>query len=779
MPTPPPPPPSSIVATTTWVRLWKLLNTASQPQSIRVFNYDAQGNLTKTIDSPDGVIANDQTTDYSGYDNLNRLTEITDAIGGLTHTNYDGLDHVNQVKDPRNLTTDYVTSGLDNRLSEDSPDRGAINNTSFDAAGNLLTSSDARGIITTYSYDSLNRLLSANYQPPTGAAAQINYRYDGNPNPANNNAKGKLTHIDVPSDSTDWNYDSEGRLQSKLQTTDVTNAAGTAGTLQRNTSYSYVAATGRLDILTYPSGLRIKYSYDSAGRPRSIALAANAGAAFVTQLDTIAYRPLGVADSYRLPAVTGQPTISRHTNKDGNIDSYTLNDGGKILSYDRLGNLIRQSDGDPGNTINDLIYQYDSLNRLTDFSRAAGNINQHYDYDAGGNRRSKTVNTSTVTAYTPETDSNRLATVGSAAYNYDLSGNLTSNGAIVFVYSARGRLSQVKTTDNSLNYKYATNGLGQRVSKTNAAAVGTAAGASRVYVYDEAGHLIGEYDSSGARIQEHIWLGDQPVVVVNGSGGGLFYVLSDHLNTPRQIINSSKQLRWRWDNLDPFGVNLPDSNPQGLGGFAYALRFPGQYYDSESGLFYNGFRSYDPKGGRYTQSDPIGLMGGLNTYSYVGNNPLNAIDPLGLDEFRLYSWGMGFRVSGQYLEGGTIIGGPLDPLALAEYGVEIGATLSSGEIIAAKYLAGVIRYCPSPVKGGAARAATYASGWEKASLNDAVTNFAGLNPVVTTTAKGKRIYTNTRTGIQVVEDTSGNYFRIYDPSIQGEKSISRYERKHS
>jgi RHS repeat-associated protein len=141
--------------------------------------------------------------------------------------------------------------------------------------------------------------------------------------------------------------------------------------------------------------------------------------------------------------------------------------------------------------------------------------------------------------------------------------------------------------------------------------------------------LINVHNSSGARSREHIWLGDQPVAVTNAAGT-LFYVLSDHQNTPRQIINANKQLRWRWDSTDPFGANATSNNPAGLGNFVYNLRFPGQYADTETGLFYNYFRVYDPKGGRYTQSDPIGLRGGLNTYTYVSGNPVNAVDPTGL-----------------------------------------------------------------------------------------------------------------------------------------------------
>ncbi|MGZ5008388.1 MAG: RHS repeat-associated core domain-containing protein, partial [Methylobacter sp.] len=81
-----------------------------------------------------------------------------------------------------------------------------------------------------------------------------------------------------------------------------------------------------------------------------------------------------------------------------------------------------------------------------------------------------------------------------------------------------------------------------------------------------------------------------------------------------------------------FGHSLPEQNPSGLGEFVFNLRFPGQYYDQETGLFYNGFRDYNPDTGRYIESDPIGLSGGVNTYSYVRNNPLNRIDSLGLSD---------------------------------------------------------------------------------------------------------------------------------------------------
>jgi RHS repeat-associated protein len=87
---------------------------------------------------------------------------------------------------------------------------------------------------------------------------------------------------------------------------------------------------------------------------------------------------------------------------------------------------------------------------------------------------------------------------------------------------------------------------------------------------------------------------------------------------------------WKWDQQEPFGNNVPDENPSGLGTFDLPLRLPGQYFDRETNLHYNYFRDYDGSIGRYVESDPIGLKGGLNTYAYVRGQPLNKVDPKGL-----------------------------------------------------------------------------------------------------------------------------------------------------
>jgi RHS repeat-associated protein len=110
----------------------------------------------------------------------------------------------------------------------------------------------------------------------------------------------------------------------------------------------------------------------------------------------------------------------------------------------------------------------------------------------------------------------------------------------------------------------------------------------------------------------------------------MFYIQVDHLNTPRLVADGAGTTVWKWDQQEPYGSNPANENPSALGNFDLPLRFPGQYFDKETGLAYNVWRDYDMMIGRYLQSDLIGLYGGLNTYAYVKDDPIAKNDPLGL-----------------------------------------------------------------------------------------------------------------------------------------------------
>ncbi|HVA55609.1 MAG TPA: glycohydrolase toxin TNT-related protein [Gammaproteobacteria bacterium] len=148
------------------------------------------------------------------------------------------------------------------------------------------------------------------------------------------------------------------------------------------------------------------------------------------------------------------------------------------------------------------------------------------------------------------------------------------------------------------------------------------------FIYDEQGHLLGEYDKNGNLRREHIWLGNTPVGVVTIRG--LDYVHADQLDTPRVITDVNGKPVWQWAS-DPFGNGAANEDPGSSGiNYTYNLRLPGQYYDTETGLSYNMNRYINSAIGRYTGSDTIGLDGGINTYGYVGNNPMNIVDRFGL-----------------------------------------------------------------------------------------------------------------------------------------------------
>ena len=138
-------------------------------------------------------------------------------------------------------------------------------------------------------------------------------------------------------------------------------------------------------------------------------------------------------------------------------------------------------------------------------------------------------------------------------------------------------------------------------------------------LYDESGHIIGEYNyPAGTLARETIWMGDVPVaeLILNGATVSVYYMHTDQLNAVRKITRPlDNALVWRWDPT-PFGYLSPNTNPSGLGNFYNNLRLPGQYFTQGTG--------------RYVESDPIGLKAGVNTYAYVGGNPISRTDPLGL-----------------------------------------------------------------------------------------------------------------------------------------------------
>ncbi|HFC30884.1 MAG TPA: hypothetical protein ENJ44_07570, partial [Oceanospirillales bacterium] len=271
-----------------------------------------------------------------------------------------------------------------------------------------------------------------------------------------------------------------------------------------------------------------------------------------------------------------------------------------------------------------------------------------YSYDKLGNRTATTTGRQPAIPYTIDANSNRLLKVGSQTINrqYDNNGNtLSLNSAIQkFSYNKANRMSQMYTkkdansTYYTLKAEYFYNGIGQRIYKkyfNNAN--------KPVYfnfMYNTNGQLLYQGKQKGNNLsqkwkRETIWLGNKPIAQVRTIYGGnpsteIYYILSDHLNTPRMVTNTSGTVLWSW-NSDAFGTTAANEDVDANGQhFTFNLRFPGQFFDSESGKHYNYFRDYEAQTGRYLQSDPIGLYGNWNTYEYVNSQPLRRIDVSGL-----------------------------------------------------------------------------------------------------------------------------------------------------
>lgn len=283
----------------------------------------------------------------------------------------------------------------------------------------------------------------------------------------------------------------------------------------------------------------------------------------------------------------------------------------EALIYDANGNV--QSRALPGGTTQ---YGYDDLDRLT--SETGPAKSQSLTYDANDNRLSDGSGNKTYTA-----NSNKLATANGQPVTLDKVGNITLLRGLTLDWNQAGQLKTVKQGSTLLaTYYYDYRGRRSRkVTPTE----------TTIYIYDLADHLLGEFNASGSPLRTYVWRDDTPVaVILHGTPEKVLYLETDHLNTPIAARDENAKLVWKWES-DAFGSTLPNEDPDADGQkTTINLRFPGQFYDKESGFHYNHHRYYDPLSGRYLSPDPIGLAGGRNGFGYAGENPLKYSDRSGL-----------------------------------------------------------------------------------------------------------------------------------------------------
>jgi len=552
------------------------------------YGYDLEGNVASVTD-PNGY-----TTSYA-YDPLNRLVNVTQPGSVATSYSYDTHGNLISVTDAEAHVTTYQYDDMGRLVSTTSPDTGTVTY-AYDEAGNPVNKTDAKAISVDYSYDLLNRLTDIHFPDPT---QDITYSYD-----SGTDGIGQRTGMEDESGSMTFSYDSRGRLTGK---TSIING------IIYDISRSHTPG-GRVSSITYPTGRTIDYN-----RPvcacRVDSIATSYEGTTKTLMENLTYRPFGVANGMDTGA---GGIVSSEYDESGRV--ITSNPGAtheRTYTYDNNGNLTSISS--PSTPYYNRAYGYDSLNRLIHAEMPWKDMD--YTYDDVGNRLTKTEGSVTDDYnYYPGTNKlNEVVTdTDTVTYTYDLNGNITGIGDMVLTYNQNNRLVMVEEDSVTLG-EYTYNGLGQRIIKE-------ADGVTTIFLYDFDGNIIAESDESGNFDKEYLYRSSSRLALVDVGTGELYYYGNDRLGMPQILTDLTNTVVWE-AVYDPFGEADINPNSSVVSNF----RFPGQYFDSETGLHYNYHRYYDPATGRYITPDPIALEGGINIYDYVLNNPVNLGDSFGLE----------------------------------------------------------------------------------------------------------------------------------------------------
>jgi len=573
------------------------------------------------------------------YDSHGRLSTLTQGTRTTTLA-YDSNSFLASVTDPLNLKTSYGYDPDGRPLATTLPDGRVIGYT-YDANGNLTAVTPPGESAHDFAYTTVN--LTSAYTPPvvagTGATA---YAYDFDHN---------LTTITRPDGQTiKYNYDSAGRVSAVVIPTETVN-------------YAYDATTGNLDSATIPAGEAIAYGYNGPLPASSTWTGTVAGSVSdahnnnfwltsesINGGSTVAF----TYDKDGLVTNAGSLIVKRDP-KDGLVKGTTLGSVTDTRTYNTFGELTGFTGKYKTTVLDSVKLARDADGRISGKTETiSGNKNTYvYTYDPAGRLTSITQNGAT-TSYTYDSNSNRLTqTKGVVTVSgvYDAQDRLVGYGAASFTYTANGELASKTIGAQTTSYQYDV--LGNLLSVT------LASGTKITYVIDPENHRVGK-KVNGTLTQGFLYDGDEVVAQLNGSnaivsqfiyasgatapdymvaGGVTYRIFTDHLSSPRLVVNTSTGQVAEEIDYDEFGNMVNDTNP-GFQPFGFA----GGLYDQDTKLVRFEARDYDPSSGRWTAKDPIRFAGGdTNLFGYVWDDPVNLSDPTGRGGLGNFLWGAADR----------------------------------------------------------------------------------------------------------------------------------------
>ncbi|HFD31671.1 MAG TPA: hypothetical protein ENJ28_02995 [Gammaproteobacteria bacterium] len=646
-------------------QLYKLLYTAEEElsevqrkddngsfQTLWTYTYDSAGNMLSAAD------AKNRQWKYA-YDYLDRLTSISDPLTFRAQYEYDILDNVTSVIDAENQETQYTYDALSRvtRITELAVLSNLVTNIKYDPLGNIIEVTGPKNQTTLYNYDRLSRLISET--KPLGQTIQ--YFYD---------TRNRLDYmLNARNQKIDYAYEDWGQLKN---TDFYATPTSTTSVKQRSRSYDFNGnltsiidntlsalpiytvlydTLGRIDKLNSFAFLPYKqldYDYDRYGNVNQLTLnSSNTGndadwiADYSQQYqynkkDLLTQATFNASQTHQFDYY---PTdeLKQIAFNNGTVTDYAYQGNGPLkwidiahggaskeklnFTYDKVLN-VKQMSNNSG--IHSFIY--DGINRLTNASHPlASNLptSEDFTYDAAGNREG-----AANSALYNYDQNNRISLSPSVSnYQFDDDGNLTQrNSDETFVYDYENQLTQYANTTTGVVASYTYDSFGRRIKKE----VTQNAQKTTHYLWDGT-NIIAEYDGTGSRIKRYSYTADRYAPLQMEDASGIYNVHTDHLDAPVVLTNQVGDVVWRAE-YEAYGSTQINEDVDGdLQSVRFDLRRPGQWEDLESGLYYNYFRYYDPSTGRYITSDPIGQLGGINTYSYVRSNPLRWIDPLGLE----------------------------------------------------------------------------------------------------------------------------------------------------